>query len=171
MARRTIIAAGVCAGLLLGGVSGFAVTIPSGASAQGADAPVGTTDMRPGHEGADHGTHTGAPHGPHTGASHDQGAPPEGHGAMRGRMGGGGPGGPGGHGGPGGMPLEAAADAIGISADDLRSQLQGGQSLSAIAQANGVDTNTLIDTLTDQARNRITEMVNQVPGSTPGQGD
>jgi hypothetical protein len=56
---------------------------------------------------------------------------------------GGGPGGPGHHGrggpgGPGGpMALDAAATYIGISASDLRTQLESGKTLAAIATANG----------------------------------
>ena len=50
----------------------------------------------------------------------------------------GGPGGPGGRGGRG-PSLEKAATALGLGADDLRSKLQGGQTLAQVAQAQGVD--------------------------------
>jgi hypothetical protein len=75
--------------------------------------------------------------------------------------------GPGGPGGPG-ASLETAAETIGISVEDLRTQLRDGQSLAAIAEANGVSTETLVDALTEDARSRITEMVQRVPGEKPG---
>src|SRR5438128_9846269 len=55
---------------------------------------------------------------------------------------GGGKGGPGGHGrgfgGPGGgMSLDAAASYIGVTATELRTELDAGKTLAAIATANG----------------------------------
>ena len=44
-----------------------------------------------------------------------------------------------------GVNLETAATAIGISTEDLRTALQGGQSLAEVAQANGVEVQTVID--------------------------
>jgi hypothetical protein len=44
-----------------------------------------------------------------------------------------------------GVNLEIAATALGISTDDLRTALQDGQSLAEVAQANGVDVQTVID--------------------------
>jgi hypothetical protein len=44
-----------------------------------------------------------------------------------------------------GVNLEIAATAIGISTEDLRTALQGGQSLAEVAQANGVDPQVVID--------------------------
>jgi hypothetical protein len=44
-----------------------------------------------------------------------------------------------------GVNLEIAATAIGISTEDLRTALQDGQSLAEVAQANGVDVQTVID--------------------------
>jgi hypothetical protein len=58
-----------------------------------------------------------------------------------------GPGGPGGRGFGHGPDLDAAAKAIGISTDDLRTALQSGQSLADIAQAHGVTTQALTDAL------------------------
>ena len=53
--------------------------------------------------------------------------------------------GPGGHRFGRGVNLEIAATAIGISPEDLRTALQGGQSLAEVAQANGVAAHTVID--------------------------
>ncbi len=98
------------------------------------------------------------------------------------RMGGeGGPGGHGGHGGPGqghghgrGAGLETAADVLGLEVDALRTQLREGASLAEIAEAQGIDVDTLIDALVEDARERITAMVNgerPEPDSTNGSGE
>jgi hypothetical protein len=78
---------------------------------------------------------------------------------------GGGPGGRGGfahgHGGPGGgMPLDAAAAYIGISAADLRAQLSAGKTLAAIAVANGKTTDGLKAALTTAAKSDLDAAVN-----------
>lgn len=69
------------------------------------------------------------------------------------------------HAGRGPRPaLQAAATAIGISVDDLRTALQGGQTIVQVAQAHGVDPNTVIEAMVTQAtthlRDRITAVVN-----------
>ena len=67
----------------------------------------------------------------------------------------GGRGGPGHHrGGPGGGPiaLDAAATYIGISASDLRTQLDAGKTLAAIATANGKTVDGLEAALTTAAK-------------------
>ena len=180
---KRLIATGVGAGLLLGGASGLALTLPTGAFAQDdtptteapaegrrggpmagvldelvangtitqeqADAIVGAAEAR--HQEAREGRGMG---GPGMGGPGERG--PRDHGR-----------GPGGPGGPG-ASLETAAEAIGISVEDLRTQLRDGQSLAAIAEANGVSTETLIDALAADARERITEMVQRVPGEGRG---
>jgi uncharacterized protein YidB (DUF937 family) len=69
----------------------------------------------------------------------------------------GGPGGPGGHRGHG---LETAAEAIGITAEELRAALEDGQTVAEVAEANGVDAQTVIDALVAEATERITAFVN-----------
>jgi hypothetical protein len=67
----------------------------------------------------------------------------------------GGDGGPGHHrGGPGGGPiaLDAAATYIGISASDLRTQLDAGKTLAAVAAANGKTVDGLEAALTTAAK-------------------
>ncbi|WP_369140327.1 hypothetical protein [Modestobacter versicolor] len=73
---------------------------------------------------------------------------------------GGGPGG--GHGGgPGGGPgLEAAATALGMTEDDLRTALQAdGATLASIAEEQGVAVDTLVDALVAAAQERIAQAV------------
>jgi hypothetical protein len=176
MASKRLVAAGVGAGLLLGGASGLALTLPTGAFAQD-----DTTTTEAPAEGMRGGPMSGfldelVANGTITQAAEARRGERAGERGMRGpggQMGMRGPGGergmrgPGGPGGPG-ASLETAAETIGISVEDLRTQLRDGQSLAAIAEANGVSTETLVDALTEDARSRITEMVQRVPGEKPG---
>ena len=91
----------------------------------------------------------------------------------------------GGHGGPGhGGPgmggargekrqemLTTAADAIGITADELKTAIEGGQTIAQIAEANGKSVQSVIDDLVAQATTdltqRITDMVNGVKPAAP----
>ena len=69
-------------------------------------------------------------------------------------------GGPGfGHGFGHGADLEAAATAIGITEDELRTALQSGQSLAEIAQAHGVTPQAVIDALVVDAKADVAERV------------
>jgi uncharacterized protein YidB (DUF937 family) len=51
--------------------------------------------------------------------------------------------------------LADVADAIGISADDLRAALRDGQTLAAVAEANGVDPQDVIDVLVENGTARL----------------
>jgi hypothetical protein len=89
-------------------------------------------------------------------------------------MGGHGDGGPGMGGRHGGLRQEmltAAADAIGITADDLKTAIEGGQTIAQIAEANGKSVQSVIDALVAQATTdltqRITDMVNGVKPAAP----
>ena len=64
--------------------------------------------------------------------------------------GGPGPGGPGGHGM--GRDLDGAAQALGVTADELRTALQGGQSLADVAKAKGIDVSKVVDSLVAQLK-------------------
>ena len=179
MASKRLVAAGVGAGLLLGGASGLALTLPTGAFAQD-DTPAPTEAPAEGMRGGPmsgildelvaNGTITQEQADAIVGAAEARrGERPGGERGMRGPGGERGMRGPGGErgmrgaGGPG-ASLDTAAEVIGISVEDLRTQLRDGQSLAAIAEANGVGTDALVDALTEDARGRITEMVQRVPG-------
>ena len=72
----------------------------------------------------------------------------------------GGRGGPGGdHGGRGGLGLDAAATALGITADELRTELEGGSTLADVAAAKGVDVQTVIDALVAEAKAHVDDEV------------
>jgi len=83
-------------------------------------------------------------------------------------------GGPGMGGARGGMRQEmltTAADAIGITADELKTAIKGGQTIAQIAEANGKSVQSVIDALVAQATTdltqRITDMVNGVKPAAP----
>ena len=67
--------------------------------------------------------------------------------------------------------LTAAADAIGITADELKTAIEGGQTIAQVAEANGKSVQSVIDALVAQATTdltqRITDMVNGVQPEAP----
>ncbi len=71
----------------------------------------------------------------------------------------------GGHGGGQGrqerraMALDAAATALGTTADDLRTQLESGSTLAQIATAKGVDVQTVVDALVAEANAKLAQAV------------
>ena len=68
--------------------------------------------------------------------------------------------GPGGHGrGHFGAGLDAAAKAIGIDSEELRSAIQDGSTIAEVADANGVDVQTVIDALVKEAETHLDEAV------------
>lgn len=75
-------------------------------------------------------------------------------------------GGPGGAGGPGrggpggrGPDHEAAATALGLTVDELRTRLQDGESLAEVADAEGVDRTVLVDALVAAQQERLDQAV------------
>lgn len=73
----------------------------------------------------------------------------------------GGPGGPGGHGGPGGRGpgLDVAAEALGITADELRTELEADKTIAEVAEAQGVDVQTVIDAMVADHTERLAQAV------------
>jgi cytochrome c553 len=55
--------------------------------------------------------------------------------------------------------LAAAATALGISEDELRTQLQSGKTIAQVAQDKGVDVNKVITALVDEAKARLAQAV------------
>jgi len=62
----------------------------------------------------------------------------------------------GGRGGPG---LDIAAQALGMTAEDLHTALQGGQTLAQVAEAQGVDVQVVIDAMVAERTNHINDEV------------
>lgn len=147
---------GLTAGLLGGSAAGLAFTVPGVASAQTdqttTTAPATTgTAARP--SPADHFREALAPlvtDGTITQAQADaviaaleQARPPRGFRGGRG----------------GGRGLEAAATAIGITVDELRSALIGGQTIAQVAESKGVAAPTVIDAMVADAKAHLDEHV------------
>jgi hypothetical protein len=65
------------------------------------------------------------------------------------------------HGGPGRREanLDKAAEAIGVTADELRTALQGGSTIAEVAQAHDVAVQTVIDALVADATTHLDEAV------------
>jgi hypothetical protein len=59
----------------------------------------------------------------------------------------------------GGRGLDAAAEAIGIDVDDLRTALRDGQTIAEVAAANGVDAQTVIDAMLADLGEKLAEQV------------
>lgn len=62
-----------------------------------------------------------------------------------------------------GEHLEAAASVLGMTVEELRTELAGGKSLAAVAAEKGVDKQDVIDALVASATARLDEMKNQLP--------
>ena len=192
-ARKWIVA-GVSAGALAGGVAGFMVTVPGGAGAATTNAVVRVSDtdsateadtsVMPQHHGRPHLSPEGratkladvlqslVADGTLTSVQVDAVVetlttrPDHGDGE----------GGHGGRGGRGGRhlgdALDTAASVIGVTADELKTALQSGESIAEVATANGVAPQTVIDALVADATadltQRITALVNGVrPADAP----
>jgi hypothetical protein len=64
------------------------------------------------------------------------------------------------HGGRGGLGgLSTAATAIGVTEDELRTQLQAGKSVADVATANGVSEQTVIDAIVAEAQTHFADEV------------
>ena len=61
---------------------------------------------------------------------------------------------------PGGVNLETAANALGMTVDELRTELEGGKTIAQVAGEKGVDVQTVIDALVADATTKITDAVN-----------
>lgn len=68
-----------------------------------------------------------------------------------------------GHGGPGGRMggrgLDAAAEALGMTAEELRTELSDGQTIAQVAEARGVDVQTVIDAMLAELKAHLDEEV------------
>lgn len=165
--KRTAVAAALSAGLIGGGAAGMILGTPGISGAQettttqaptdGATSDGASTDDRRAamteHLAStlaplvEAGTITQAQADAVIAAIEEAGPPDGGHG---------GPGMRGGRGGPG---LEAAAAAIGISEEELRTALRDGGTLAEVAEANGVDPQAVIDALVAELQTRLDEKV------------
>jgi uncharacterized protein YidB (DUF937 family) len=61
--------------------------------------------------------------------------------------------------GCGGRGTGAAAEAIGITPEELREALDGGSTIADVAEANGVDPASVVEALVSNAQERLDELV------------
>ncbi|MEO8695667.1 MAG: hypothetical protein ABI658_19260 [Acidimicrobiales bacterium] len=143
------IAAAAASASLLAGAAGFAIGVTGTAGAQSGSPTTTAPAAKPKSDGwiqdalkplLDNGTLNQSQIDAVTKALQD--ARPAGKGPMDGGLRRGGPGG----GGPAGN-LAGAATALGVTAEEVRTALQSGQSLADLAKAKGVDPQKVIDAL------------------------
>ncbi len=151
-------ALGLAAGLAAGGAAGLVVAVPAVSGAQSTstttvDGSTATTDTgRP-----DPGTRVNDALAPlvSDGTISQEQADKVAE-ALKDAMPMGGRGGGMGHGGQG---LDAAATALGITADELRTELEAGTTIAQVASDKGVDVQTVIDAMVAQAKTHLDEEV------------
>jgi hypothetical protein len=59
--------------------------------------------------------------------------------------------------------LTTAAETLGVSEDDLRAALEDGQSIAAVAEAEGVDVQVVIDALVANGTERLEAAIDELP--------
>lgn len=64
-----------------------------------------------------------------------------------------------GRGGRGGPGLDAAATALGLTADELRTEMQDGSTIAEVASEKGVDLTTVTDAMLAEKKERLAEAV------------
>jgi len=62
-----------------------------------------------------------------------------------------------------GVQLSVAAEAIGITEDELRTALEGGQSIAQVAEANDVEVQTVIDAMVAAGTERLEAAIDELP--------
>jgi hypothetical protein len=140
--RRSIVAATVAASVTMGGLIGSTVGTPALAGAvETAQSAAGWVDEALGGLVAD-GTITQV-QADAVGAALEAARPEHGEG----------------HRGGGRMDLSAVATALGMSDEELRSALEGDQTIADIAAAQGIDVATVVDAVVTAQRERLAERV------------
>jgi hypothetical protein len=150
-------AIGLAAGLTVGGATGLVLAVPAISGAQSTDTSTApATDAQSDSGRPDPGQHMADALAPLVAdgtltqdqadkviaaleAARPQGGPGMGHG--------------------GGMGLDAAATALGITADELRTELQSGKTIAQVASDKGVDVQTVIDAMVAQLKTHLDEEV------------
>lgn len=127
--NKKLTAIGLAAGLAAGGIGGLVLAVPAISGAQTTDNSSATT--------------TASADGTFTAPSGDQG--PGAHGMGRR--------------GPGGPGMDAVATALGMTADELHTALDSGQTLAQVAADKGVDVQVVIDALTADMKAHIADEV------------
>jgi hypothetical protein len=64
---------------------------------------------------------------------------------------------------PRGERLETAAEALGITADELRTELEAGKSIAQVAEEQGVDQQDVVDALVAEGTERLEQAIDELP--------
>jgi hypothetical protein len=156
--RRLIVPAAFVAALVGGGVAGHVLGGPSvSAALQSDETTTQASEETTTTEAADETTTTEAASATTDGSTESDSA--AGSATDCGPGGRGGPGGPGGRGFGHLADLSVAADALGVTEDELRESLQGGSSIAEVADAQDVEVQTVIDALVAAAQAELDERV------------
>jgi hypothetical protein len=67
--------------------------------------------------------------------------------------------------------LDAAADAIGVTVAELRDELESGKTVAQVAEEHGVDVQTVIDAMVDEATAHLTERITNFVNGVSPEGD
>jgi len=132
--RGTLLAAAVVGGGVLG-ATGLSSVAFAREGDRGQDQPAVAVQTDDGNQAPDEGNDQGGDQAP------DQGGEREGRGRHH------------------GCHLEAAADAIGISEDELRSELESGKTIADVAEENDVSTEDVVDAMVADVREHLDEKV------------
>ena len=62
-----------------------------------------------------------------------------------------------------GERLETAAEALGMTAEELRTELQAGKSIAQVAEERGVDVQVVIDALVAEGTERLQQAIEELP--------
>jgi hypothetical protein len=62
-----------------------------------------------------------------------------------------------------GERLETAAEALGMTADELRTELQAGTSIAQVAEERGVDLQVVVDALVAEGTERLQQAIEELP--------
>ena len=157
MNSKRLAKAGLALGLIGGTAAGFALSTPGVSGAQTGSTTPSTTATTPADPSADHeaqlretlkplldnGTLTQAQVDAVVGALKAAAPLGDHRGGPRG----------------GGADLSIAASTIGVTADDLRTALQSGQSIADVAKSKNVDPQAVIDAMVAAMKQRLTESV------------
>lgn len=166
--RKQLAIAGLSAGLVVGGAAGFAFTSGTGfAGAQSStttqpdDADERGSDERPA-DRPDRGERLGeilAPLVDDGTLTQEQADKVVETLTAAGPAGRGGPGGRGRHGHARREGVDAAATALGMTAEELRTELRSGSTIAQVAEAKGVELQTVIDAMVAEVKEELDEAV------------
>jgi hypothetical protein len=65
--------------------------------------------------------------------------------------------------GPRGARLETAAEALGMTAEELKAELEAGKSIAQVAEEKGIEVQVVVDALVAEGTERLEEAIEELP--------